>query len=56
MVEVTLDQDYITRVQSAPSACNEGRGNGCFDLAGRRMEEAPQKGIYIQNRKKVAVK
>ncbi len=56
VVEVTLDQDYITRVQSAPSACNEGRGNGCFDLAGRRMEEAPQKGIYIQNRKKVAVK
>lgn len=28
----------------------------CFDLQGRKLLRAPQKGIYIRNGKKVAVK
>lgn len=38
-------------------ASKEMRGeNQIIDLSGRRMEQKPAKGIYIQNRKKVLVK
>ena len=35
---------------------SEAGQDALYDLSGRRLEQKPQKGIYIQNGKKVLVK
>ena len=40
----------------SPSSAKTSAGSILYDLQGRRLPQAPQKGVYIQNGKKVAVK
>lgn len=55
VVEVTLES-YTLPVHQPSATLGSRQGNDCYDLAGRRIEDALQKGIYIRNRKKVAAK
>jgi hypothetical protein len=46
--------NLTTAIASTPAPSQDK--DALYDLSGRKLEHAPQKGIYIQNGKKVLVK
>lgn len=54
-VELECTESNYTPVEGITHSPVKQNGN-LYDLQGRRLPQAPQKGVYIQNGKKVAVK
>jgi hypothetical protein len=48
--------DLIEQTTSVRNITKSDTPNTLYDLQGRQLPQAPQKGVYIQNGKKVAVK